>query len=217
MINQMNKTSKNIVSDYGWESSKAPGSSTILAPTVIEILKRLEPKRVLDLGAGNGDLCNIIHKCGYDVVGIDHDAKGCRIASEAYPDIPFYRYGVEDNPDLLLEKQNNKFDVVVSTEVIEHLYSPHLLPMYAHKILNNKGCLVISTPYNGFLKNLALSILNKWDKHHTALWHGGHIKFWSVNTLSKLLSDNGFNVISFYGVGRAPYLWKSMILVARKI
>jgi hypothetical protein len=48
------------------------------------------------------------------------------------------------------------------------------------------------------------------------LWHGGHIKFWSRATLSQLLRDNGFTVIDFSGVGRVPYLWKSMVLVAQK-
>ena len=76
---------------------------------------------------------------------------------------------------------------------------------------------MISTPYHGYLKNLALSILDKWDKHHTVLWHGGHIKFWSRKTLTLLLQENGFNVIAFHGIGRLPYLLKSMILVARAI
>jgi hypothetical protein len=48
------------------------------------------------------------------------------------------------------------------------------------------------------------------------LWHGGHIKFWSRNTLSLLLQESGFEVVAFSGVGRFPYLWKSMVLVARK-
>jgi len=77
--------------------------------------------------------------------------------------------------------------------------------------------LVISTPYHGYIKNLALSVFDKWDSHHTPLWHGGHIKFWSRKTLTQLLEDNGFKVIGFSGVGRIPYLWKSMILIAKAV
>lgn len=76
--------------------------------------------------------------------------------------------------------------------------------------------MVITTPYHGYLKNLALSLLDKWDVHHTPLWHGGHIKFWSRATLTELLDRHGFDVVGFSGVGRVPYLWKSMVLVARK-
>jgi 2-polyprenyl-3-methyl-5-hydroxy-6-metoxy-1,4-benzoquinol methylase len=105
---------------------------------------------------------------------------------------------------------------VVSTEVIEHLYSPQLLIQYAHRVLAEKCKLIITTPYHGYLKNLALSLLNKWDFHHTALWEGGHIKFWSKNTLKRLLVDNGFRVKKVNGVGRIPYLWKSMVIIAEK-
>jgi 2-polyprenyl-3-methyl-5-hydroxy-6-metoxy-1,4-benzoquinol methylase len=109
-----------------------------------------------------------------------------------------------------------RLDAVVSTEVIEHLFSPHLLPIYAFKVLNSKGYIILTTPYHGYLKNLLLSLFGKWDKHHTPLWHGGHIKFWSRATLTQLLSENGFKVIGFSGVGRVPYLWKSMVIVAQK-
>jgi len=45
---------------------------------------------------------------------------------------------------------------------------------------------------------------------------GGHIKFWSRKTITQLLSENGFEVTEFSGVGRFPYLWKSMVIVAIK-
>jgi hypothetical protein len=60
-----------------------------------------------------------------------------------------------------------------------------------------------------------LSVFNKWDKHHTPLWDGGHIKFWSKHTLSSLLSEEGFEVKEFIGCGRVPYMWKSMLLVGQ--
>jgi hypothetical protein len=75
---------------------------------------------------------------------------------------------------------------------------------------------VITTPYHGYWKNLALAVSGKLEGHFTALWDGGHIKFWSRRTLTRLLTDEGFEVTGFSGAGRIPYLWKSMILVARK-
>jgi 2-polyprenyl-6-hydroxyphenyl methylase/3-demethylubiquinone-9 3-methyltransferase len=66
------------------------------------------------------------------------------------------------------------------------------------------------------LKNLALSIAGAWDAHHHPLVDGGHIKFWSRRTLAQLLSDEGFEEVAFQGAGRLPFLWKSMILMARR-
>lgn len=207
---------ENVVEDYGWTTAQGPHSCGYVTPRVLEILKELRAKRVLDLGAGNGNLCSQLAAAGYQTVGIEYDKKGVELAISAHPGIPFYNFGVQDDPARLLAHES-EFDTVVSTEVIEHLFSPHLLPIYARGCLKQGGYLVVTTPYHGYLKNLALSILNKWDVHHTALWHGGHIKFWSRETLARLLSENGFSIVNFSGVGRLPYLWKSMILVANKL
>jgi len=209
-------TAANVVEDYGWSTGDGPQSCGYIAPHVLGILKTLPVARVMDLGAGNGVLCAELAKAGYEVVGVEYDSQGVQLAQQAHPGIPFYNFGVQDDPSELLAHER-RFDAVVSTEVIEHLFSPHLLPAYASQCLDTGGFLIVSTPYHGYLKNLALSVLNKWDSHHTALWHGGHIKFWSATTLTALLSANGFEVIEFHGVGRMQYLWKSMVLVARKV
>lgn len=201
--------------NYGWSGTTGPHSCDYIAPQVLSLLKKLGCKRVLDIGAGNGALCHLINSSGITTVGVEYDHAGVAIARQAYPNIPFYQLGVQDDPEPLLDAEG-QFDAVVSTEVIEHLFSPHLLPQFAAKVLDKDGLLIISTPYHGYLKNLILSIFNKWDDHHTALWHGGHIKFWSRKTLTELLQTNGFKVAQFKGAGRAPWLWKSMILVARK-
>ena len=206
---------ENNVNNYGWRSAQPTHSTSYLAPKIIEILKTLGVKRVVDLGAGNGGLCAEVAQIDLETVGVEYDKNGVEIARVAYPGIPFYNFGVQDDPAELL-RHEFPFDVVISTEVIEHLLSPHLLPHFAHAVLKKDGYLVVSTPYHGYLKNLALSLLDKWDKHHTVLWHGGHIKFWSKKTLTELLEQNGFKVMQFYGVGRFPYLWKSMVIVARK-
>jgi 2-polyprenyl-6-hydroxyphenyl methylase/3-demethylubiquinone-9 3-methyltransferase len=75
---------------------------------------------------------------------------------------------------------------------------------------------MISTPYHGYWKNLALAITGKMDRHFTALWDNGHIKFWSMKTLTILLEEAGFPDVRFKRVGRIPALAKSMIAIARK-
>lgn len=206
---------ENAVDNYGWSTTDGPASCGYVAPRVLEELTRLRVKRVLDLGAGNGALCAQMSAQGYEVCGVEYDGAGVDLAREKYPHIPFFRMGVQDSTMPIINTQA-LFDVVVSTEVIEHLFSPHLLPMFAQDLLVPNGWLIVTTPYHGYFKNLALSVLNKWDHHHTALWHGGHIKFWSKKTISRLLNDHGFEVEKIDGVGRFPYLWKSMIVVARK-
>jgi 2-polyprenyl-3-methyl-5-hydroxy-6-metoxy-1,4-benzoquinol methylase len=205
-------TSENLTSDYGWSGTEVPPSCTYLGTAVEHILGRVNACRVLDIGCGNGALCGRLAAAGYRMVGMEFDTAGFEVAKATYPQIPFYNFGVQDDPAHLLAAER-PFDAVVSTEVVEHLFSPHLLPQYARAVLKVPGHIVLTTPYHGYLKNLALSVLGAWDRHHTALWHGGHIKFWSRATLAQLLDQNGFNVAGFAGVGRMPYLWKSMVMV----
>ena len=124
--------------------------------------------------------------------------------------------GVQDDPEDLLAQAGGPFDLVVSTEVVEHLYAPRLLPLFAGKVLKAGGIVILTTPYHGYLKNVLIAATGHWDTHHTALWEGGHIKFWSRRTLAQLMAENGFETIAFRGVGRLPLLWKSMIMVFRK-
>lgn len=208
--------SENLVEDYGWKSDTGPQSCGYITPKILEILQEVHAKRVVDIGAGNGALCHFMKDSGMDVVGIEYDKNGVEVARSQCKGVNFYNFGVQDDPQLIVDKEG-QFDTVVSTEVIEHLFSPHLLPQYAYPLLKKGGNLIVSTPYHGYLKNCAIAVFNRWDHHHAPLWHGGHIKFWSQATLTKLLEGNGFSVRQFHGVGRFPFLWKSMILVAEKI
>lgn len=75
---------------------------------------------------------------------------------------------------------------------------------------------MLSTPYHGYLKNLALALAGKWDDHLGPLWDGGHIKFFSKRTLRALLEEAGFQQIDLLRVGRVPALAKSLVAVVRR-
>lgn len=70
--------------------------------------------------------------------------------------------------------------------------------------------------YHGHLKSLALAVTGAMDAHFTALWDHGHIKFWSIPTLTRLLEEAGLKVQAIKRVSRLPPLAKSMVLIARK-
>jgi 2-polyprenyl-3-methyl-5-hydroxy-6-metoxy-1,4-benzoquinol methylase len=202
-----------ITSRYGFGTAVEPHTAAFLTPPILQALRGCSAKRVLDLGCGNGALCGALSAAGFDVVGCDPSEDGIDFARRSHPGVHFHPVGVYDDPALMDEAA---FDAVVSTEVIEHIFLPRALPRFASKVLRTGGHLVLSTPYHGYFKNLALAASGKLDAHFTVLWDGGHIKFWSRATLSRMLTEEGFSVTRFIGAGRIPYLWMSMILIARK-
>lgn len=202
-----------VTDDYGWREAAAPHTAAYLQGPIVNRVVSAGCRRVLDLGCGNGALCASLAAAGVEAVGVDADAQGVAIARQARPDLRFHHQSFDDDPRGLVQREG-LFDAVVSTEVIEHLYAPAQLPRFARVLLKPGGLLLVTTPYHGYLKNLALSLVDGWDHHHTVLWPGGHIKFFSRATLTQLLQAEGFRVTGFQGLGRAPWLWKSMLVAA---
>ena len=198
--------------DYGFHTNQPAHTFYYLKEPLLSLLNKEANKCILDLGCGNGFIVNFLVEQGYNAYGTDASEKGIAIAKQSNPG----RFYLQDLTagELPRELQPLKFDTVMATEVIEHLYDPESFVNFCKKALREKGEIIITTPYHGYLKNLSLALFNKWDQHHGPSWHGGHIKFWSKATLSSLLANAGFTITNFKGCGRFPYFWKSMVIKA---
>ena len=146
------------------------------------------------------------------MTGIDASDRLLAVANEHFASerVTFQRAVIgEDSLEALAPPGG--FDLVVSSDVVEHLFHPRSLVESAFTIVRPGGHLVLGTPYHGYLKNLAIAGLGKWDEHHGVHWDGGHIKFFSVRTLRELVQSAGYTVERFDYYGRVPWLWKNMI------
>jgi 2-polyprenyl-3-methyl-5-hydroxy-6-metoxy-1,4-benzoquinol methylase len=203
--------------DYGYDaygSSNGPIGAA-LAATVVRVVSGLpEVRAVCDLGSGNGYLGGLLAQHGLEVVGVDASPSGVAVATAQLGERATFVCAPID-AQLPARLGSARFDAVVSSDVIEHLYRPRDLLDCARALVRPGGWLVLGTPYHGYLKNLALSVLGRWDAHHGVDWDGGHIKFFSVKTLSRLVAQGGFEVHGFRYFGRLPWLWMNMICVAR--
>lgn len=72
---------------------------------------------------------------------------------------------------------------------------------------------IISTPYHGYLKNLAIAASGRFDRHFDPLWEAGHLRFFSVAKLRALFEEFDLRPLAFRRVGRVPMLAKSVIAV----
>src|SRR5262249_9994144 len=156
-------------------------------------------RSICDLGCGNGHISGRLATLGYKVTGVDASASGIKIAKRTFPEVEFV--------DALIDRDLNvgQFDLVISSDVIEHLYRPSDLLEASISQLKPGGHVLLGTPYHGYLKNLVLAATGKMDAHFSALHDGGHIKFFSVDTLSRLVRAHGFEDLQFTFYGRAPW------------
>lgn len=197
--------------EYGLNYEDKPPHSQYVWNPVKMVLKTATVKSVLDVGCGTGRFCEDLVKDGYDAYGIDASKIRIKHGLERYDNIMLKEYSIYDNYRFAFDDVDG-FDAIVSMEVVEHLYSPEEFISRANAALRPGGVIVLSTPYHGYIKNLVLAGTGKMDSHFTALWEGGHIKFWSKKTLGELLEKGGFKNIGFIGCGRFPFLWKSMVM-----
>jgi 2-polyprenyl-3-methyl-5-hydroxy-6-metoxy-1,4-benzoquinol methylase len=194
--------------EYAYSDADLGCAHSYIAPKLLELLGTGRRLRILDLGCGNGSLSHLISTRGHEVVGVDQSESGIALAQRHFPDCQFLQASIYSFSH---EHFEGTFDVVTSVEVIEHLLYPRELVRVAKKMLKPNGRLMLSTPYHGYIKYLALASSGKMDRHMTFLWDGGHVKFFSPKTLTALLRSEGFPEPSFHFVGRLPFLWKSML------
>ena len=181
-----------------------------LWPPVIAELQRAGVSRVFDLGCGNGGFLHRLAALGIGGVGVDPSTSGVGHATSV---------GVEAHLGSAyddLASVYGQFPAVVSLEVVEHLYDPRAFATTLHSLVEPGGLAIVSTPYHGYLKNLVLALTGRLPKHWEALRTGGHIKFFTPDTLEQLLLQSGFMLRRTHYVGRVPIMAKSMVAVCEK-
>lgn len=206
------------ISGYKFKHASGLTSQSYLMPVVFSALEKhfsttSNDKKVFDLGCGNGSVGIELHHQGYKVTGVDPSIEGIAQASAKYPELDLHAGSAYED----LQSIYGQYPALISLEVVEHVYDPRTYISTLFSLVEPGGVAIISTPYHGYFKNLMIALSGKFDKHVSPLWDHGHIKFWSIASLTKLILEAGFEAPEFHRVGRAiPALAKSMVAVTKK-
>lgn len=204
------------MTEYAYASDAPTWSNSYLWPEVLRIVRRLAPPPLplFELGCGNGATARHLAQQGYAVTGVDPSRSGIAIASQFASDRLRFEVGSTEDD---LAGRFGTFPLVISLEVIEHCPSSREFMRTFLSLLAPGGVGVLSTPYHGYVKNLAVTALGGFDHHFDPLWEGGHLKFFTIRKLRELFTEFGLPEPEFHRVGRAlPMLAKSVIAVIRK-
>jgi 2-polyprenyl-3-methyl-5-hydroxy-6-metoxy-1,4-benzoquinol methylase len=145
--------------------------------------------RLLDVGCGDGAFLQRMQQSGWDVQGLDFDAKAVQNAKTQYG-LDVFCGGIKQIPF-----KEASFDAITLSHVIEHVPNP--LEMFADckRLLRNKGLLVITTPNTA---SLGHSVFGKY-------WRGleppRHLHLFSPANLKECARRTGLAIVKSASTG----------------
>jgi 2-polyprenyl-3-methyl-5-hydroxy-6-metoxy-1,4-benzoquinol methylase len=136
---------------------------------------------ILDVGCGRGYLLDEARYFNWITSGIDYSSYMVKYAKDVLK-LNVIKGNINNY------KSNNKFDIVVLNQVIEHLADPNMIVSKCRMLLKPKGLLYIATP------NINSHLANIYKEKYEYFIPPEHIAYYSIDTLSKLLKNNGFTI-----------------------
>lgn len=168
---------------------------------IMPLNKRLD---ILDAGCGAAAFTPILKNFSSTIVATDISAEQIEINQEKHQDIKFMFADLSEP----LPFKDNSFDIIWSSEVLEHLYFPLFALQEFHRVLRPGGKALLTVPYHGLFKNLIIALF-KFDRHYDPKYP--HVRFFTKKTLSKLVLKSGFGKIFSYTCGMDDFL-RDMII-----
>jgi 2-polyprenyl-3-methyl-5-hydroxy-6-metoxy-1,4-benzoquinol methylase len=179
---------------YVFPASEQVRRRKIFKPRVEKILRisndyKIPTNCLIEIGAGFGIFCDEMNKKNIfkKVIAIEPSkylADSCR------------SYGITTIEETIenISRIETKADVIVSFEVIEHIFSPELFLASAKKLLNKGGFLILTCPnYKGFDISTLGIVSESLDAEH--------INLFNTNSIQVLLKRCGFQVIECHTPG----------------
>lgn len=191
-------TSENLCDLSGcWELSQLPAKEAewpALRCNAERALAQLHrhigpPGRLLDFGCGWGFFLKVAQDHGWEPHGVE-PLPGHAIYARSISDAQVVTGVLGDNT-----LAPGFFDVVTAFQVFEHLPDPAADLSRLHQALRPGGVILIEVPN---IDTLGVRLLRARHRH----FNPDHLTFFSGRTLSRLLQDRGFEVLSIYHPGR---------------
>lgn len=177
------KHQEEVFKDQEWS-----GSPDELARLEVAKIAVGKDKNVLDIGCGNAIITEEIRKMGNKVWAVDFPEVVFKFATK-YPKLTFYpKY------DDKIQCSNNKFDIVTSFEVVEHVIDLDKYFKEIKRVLKPGGKLILTTPNLARTLNIVNLILGGSQGIYYPLQKNMHINFFTPKTLIKIVEHYGFKV-----------------------
>jgi 2-polyprenyl-3-methyl-5-hydroxy-6-metoxy-1,4-benzoquinol methylase len=147
--------------------------------SVFKTVKLYNCKSILEVGSGLGYLTYALNKSGYNCFGVDISKSAVNFSKTEFGD--FY---ICNDIFKFLDNTNNKFDLIVVNEVIEHLENPKDFIQNLFYKLEIGGKILFTTPNKSIFKQETI-----WATDSPPV----HLHWFSEDTIKYMSNQIGFN------------------------
>lgn len=159
-------------------------------------------KRVLEIGCGPGSITKILaEQGGCKVTGLELDPEAIKKVTPYCVKVMQADLNSSEWPSLLAD---DKFDVVVAADVLEHLYDPWKSLQRMVPLINDKGYIVISLPHVGHAAVASCLINGNFDYRDWGLLDRTHIRFFGLKNIENLFAQANLKIIEARYVTKLP-------------
>jgi 2-polyprenyl-3-methyl-5-hydroxy-6-metoxy-1,4-benzoquinol methylase len=153
--------------------------------------------RLLDVGCARGHLSAALAGQGWQVTGIEYDAADAAVAQEKGIDV------IVGTAEDAMGTMNEKFDVIVFADVLEHFVHPEDVLSQARTLLAPGGRVVISIPNVAHLSVRLQLLMGSFNYTDRGILDRTHLHFYTKKTLKKMIMGAGLDPI-YIGATPAP-------------
>lgn len=150
--------------------------------------------RVLDLGCGDGLFTAALAEAGTDVIGVEIAEAALARARAAHRELDF-RLAPLCGP---LPFEDGAFDLVWSSEVIEHVADTERWLAEVRRVMAPRGRLLMTTPSHGRLR-VAVRGVDRFSEPF-----GDHLHLYTRRSLASALTEMAFDQVEVRAAGGAP-------------
>jgi len=202
----------------GWKAEAAAFAGVRRYDQISRVIHRLGARTMLDIGCGDGRLAGAIKRKNPAAIVHGCDFSTAALARSAGLD---RQYAVDLNVERLPEP-DDRFDLVVASEVIEHLIHPDLALVELRRVLRPGGHVVVTVPNVAFWR-FRLQALCGDVPSVTA--DERHLHSFNASLLQQLVRKAGFDVVRTAGLRqrfetlsrvRFTLLCDTLLIVGRK-
>lgn len=150
-----------------------------------------EGDTLLEIGCADGVMTADLSKKIPNIIASDISLAYLRQAKKIVVSAKFVRLDIHELPF-----DNESFDCVICTEVLEHVYSPYKALDEIHRILKPKGSLILSVPNNMTFIRIFWHLMKRKENFSRLDTMNMHINFFDTGSILELLRKSGYYPVS---------------------